>query len=205
LDVANSAGGDDQSDSWLNIPRQAKLTAAKLLDPLRQGDHCPGLSGLFAITNAIRLVLGGSYASSDRESIQIIAAGLRFLNGRLSPERAVTSALPFGLWLRLIDALGHFIHRRTARMVIAERVGPVILDREAAWMAIEQTILSGRPLLTLLQGGRYTVVSGFTHASLLLFDSSGAHWIAKSSTGIPGQRGEVKHILRPTSFVALRA
>jgi hypothetical protein len=77
--------------------------------------------------------------------------------------------------------------------------------RTAAWAAIEQQIDVWRPVLTLMRGGRYSVVSGYTDASWLLFDSGGACWISKRVTGVPGDCEGARHILYPASFLAFRA
>ena len=62
-----------------------------------------------------------------------------------------------------------------------------------------------RPLLGLFRGGRYTVLSGFTKSSLLLFDSGGAHWVSKRSTGVLTDTEGAKHVLCPASLISLRS
>lgn len=183
---------------------KAKLPAAKLIDPLQHGAQSPGLSGLYSIVNGIRLALAHKYQFSDRELAELIAAGLRFFDGRLTTERVVMCGLPLGLWLRLAEALADRTRRHSRMNLLVEREYGQGKDRASSWVTIKRVIDEGRPLLSLVQGGRYTVVSGFTSSSLLLFDSSDAHWISKFATGVPGDHDYARHVVRPTSFISLR-
>ncbi len=60
-------------------PVSSKLANASLVDPLYHGDVMIGLSGLYAITNAIRLAIAhrrqlnaGSFASRNRSPLHIV-------------------------------------------------------------------------------------------------------------------------------------
>ena len=98
-------GLSDHNDDvdQLRSPTRAKLAAASLIDPIYHGEQCPGLSGLYSIVNGIRLALAPDYHFDDRELAGLVAAGLRFFNGRLTPEQVMMCGLPFGLWLRLAE------------------------------------------------------------------------------------------------------
>lgn len=191
------------NEESLSAPRRAKLATAGVT-PLRHGPHCPGLSGIFSIVNGIRLTLGLRHQFSDRDSVALVETGLRFLNGRVTPERAVTCGLPSGLWLRLAEGLTNRVRERTGLFVSVEREYPSDSNWASAQATIEQAIERRRPLLTLMRGGRYTAVSGFTAHSLLLFDSGGAQWILKSAIGIAGNGDDAKHILYPKTFISFR-
>lgn len=186
-------------------PRRSKLPNARLVDPLWHGDQCEGLSGLYSIVNGIRLALAHKHQFDGAELHGLMVAGLRFVDGRLTPERAVTCGLRIGLWRRMAEALTHRTRDRRRVLLYLEPVFVPAHDRTAAWEAIEKAIDCWRPLLMLMRGGRYTVVCGYTTSSLLLFDSSGAYWISKRATGVPGDCHGARHIVYPASFLALRA
>lgn len=192
-------------DEGAGEPRRAKLRAATRLEPLRHSSHCPGLSGLFSIVNGVRLALAHKHVFSERQLADMISAGLRFLDGRLTAERVITCGLPTGHWLRLAEAMTYRTSRVTGVPLSVEREHVVDVNRPNAWLAIERVIEARRPLLGLFRGGRYTVLSGFTQSSLLLFDSGGAHWVSKRSTGVLTDTEGAKHVLCPASFISLRS
>ncbi|HUE79667.1 MAG TPA: hypothetical protein VMN38_08550 [Sphingomicrobium sp.] len=185
--------------------RRFKLPNARLLSPLWHGDECVGLSGLYSVVNGIRLALAHKHQFSGPELHALITAGLRFMDGRLTPQRAVACGLRVQLWRRLVEALASRTSHRSRLFVCVDRVFVRPQGRAAAWAAVEEQIDAWRPVLTLMQGGRYSVVSGYTDASFLLFDSSGACWISKRVTGVPGDCEGARHVIYPTSFLALRA
>ena len=192
-------------DEGAGESRRAKLKAATRLEPLRHSPHCPGLSGLFSIVNAIRLALADKHVFSERQLADMICAGLRFLDGRLTAERVLTCGLPTGLWLRLAEAMAYGTSRVTGSPLSVEREHVLDVSRPNVWLGIERVIEARRPLLGLFRGGRYTVLSGFTQSSLLLFDSGGAHWVSKRSTGVLTDTEGAKHVLCPASFISLRS
>lgn len=196
--------GWDEPDGKPQV-RRSKLPNARLLSPLWHGDQCEGLSGLYAIVNGIRLALAHKHQFDGPELHALIASGLRFMDGRLTPERAITSGLRIQLWRRMAEALADRTHERQRVPLFVEQVFAQPQGRSAAWAAIEREIDGWRPVLTLMRGGRYSVVSGYTDSSLLLFDSGGACWISKRVTGVPGDCDGARHIVYPASFLALRA
>jgi hypothetical protein len=185
--------------------RRFKLPNARLLSPLWHGDQCDGLSGLYAVVNGIRLVLAHKHQFNGPELHGLMIAGLRFMEGRLTPERAVASGLRIQLFRRLAEALAERARQQYRLLVFVERVFAQSEGRPAAWGAVERQIDAWRPVLTLMRGGRYSVISGYTGSSLLLFDSGGACWLSKRNTGVPGDCDGARHILYPASFLALRA
>jgi hypothetical protein len=185
--------------------RGFKLPNARLLSPLWHGDECVGLSGLYSVVNGIRLALAHKHLFDGPEVHALIRAGLQFMDGRLTPQRAVTCGLRVQLWQRMVEALVERTRQRDRLFVCVEQVFVRPEGRAAAWTAIEQQIDIWRPVLTLMRSGRYSVVSGYTDASLLLFDSGGACWISKRVTGVPGDCEGARHIVYPSSFLALRA
>lgn len=195
---------EQQGDEALG-QRRWKLPNARLIDPLWHGDQCTGLSGLYSVVNGIRLVLAHKCQFSDRELHELFAAGLRFMDGRMTPRRAVTCGLRVNAWRRLAEALTDRTRERHEVLLFADRLFVSERSRSAAWAAIEHGIEAHRAVLMLMRGGRYTVVSGYTPSSLLLFDSDGAWWISKQVTGVPGDCVGVRHLVYPSSFLTIRA
>lgn len=177
---------------------------ATLVHPLWHPERCPGLSGLYAIINAIRLALADRHPLGPSELDRLIRAGFRFLNGRLSPEQATVCGLRVTLWHALTDALIAVAQAQTGVRIVAERLMvTTVSDRLAALEVLEQAITSLRVPMMLCGGGHYTVVRGFTPASVLLLDSGESSWVARRSCGVPGDIVGRRHILFPSSFVAL--
>ena len=177
---------------------------ARLVHPLWHPERCPGLSGLYAIINAIRLALADRHPLGPSELDRLIRAGFRFLNGRLSPEQATVCGLRVTLWHALTDALIAVAQAQTGVRIVTERLMVTTMcDRLAALDVLEQAITSLRVPMMLCGGGHYTVVRGFTRASVLLLDSGDSSWVARRSCGVPGDSVGRRHILFPSSFVAL--
>jgi hypothetical protein len=182
-----------------------KLKPATLLWPLYHGDNCIGLSGLYAILNAIRLAIAHKQVLTEPELYRIMRAGLRFLEGRLTPVQLLSSGLRVNLWRSMAEAMTEVTLREAGAWA---RVEPVFVSDpgvRAAFDAIEDAIERLRPVMMLCRGGRYTVVSGYTASSLLLFDSAGSCWIKKHVCGVPGDCDSARHVLYPASFLAVSA
>ena len=186
-------------------PVGRKLKPAKLLWPLYHGDNCTGLSGLYAILNAIRLAIAYKHSLTDPELYRIMRAGLRFLEGRVTPTQLIGSGLRVNLWRTMAEAMTEVTLREAGAWVRIERVFVSGPGTRAAFDAIEDAIERLRPVMMLCRGGRYTVVSGFTTSSLLLFDSAGSCWIKKHVCGVPGDFDSARHVLYPASFLAVSA
>ena len=184
-------------------PRKAKLKNALLLSPLWQGDGCVGLSGLYAVVNAIRLALAHKRVLNSVEVHELLAAGMQFMAGRLTPRQVVLSGLRVTLWRGLVEAMAEATRRRLGERVSVERLYTPECGREAAFTTIEKAITMMRVPMMLCRGGRYTVVRGFTRSSLLLFDSAGSCWVTKRICGVPGDCDRLRHLIYPASFLAL--
>jgi hypothetical protein len=187
-------------------PTGAKLANTGLIAPLLHGDSIVGLSGLYAITNAIRLAVADRRQLNAGEVYKLMSAGFEFLSGRVTPRQAFQSGCRMSTW----RAMGHaMIEVARTRLGLNLGLDRVIVENgrstQAAFAAIENAIANWRPVLMLCRGGRYTVVSGFTSSSLLLFDSGCAWWIAKRACGVPGDGESAAHMLYPASFMALSA
>lgn len=197
--AAHWAGSDGTADTV-----NTKLPNAALISPLWQGDACLGLSGLYAIVNAIRMGLADRRPLNAKEVERLFAAGMRFTNGRLTPEQATVCGLRVSAWRAMAEALVEHTRRITGvRLVVERLMVPVWADRLAAFATLGEALLGLRVPLMLLRGGHYTVVSGITRSSLLLFDSRGACWVSKRVCGVSGDCDRARHLIYPSSFLAL--
>lgn len=187
------------------VPRCAKLRNTRLVSPLWHGEGCVGLSGLYAIVNGIRLALAHKHMMSAVEVHQLMTAGTQFLNGRLTPQQAILSGLRVTLWRNLAEAMAETTRRRLGVWIWLERLYPYGPSRDAAFATLEEAVLRMRVPMMLCRGGHYTVVSGFTPSSLLLFDSGGACWVTRRVTGVPLDCDDARHVIHPSSFVAFVA
>lgn len=182
----------------------AKLPNTALIAPLWQGEACVGLSGLYAIVNAIRLGLADRRPLNAKEVERLFAAGLRFTNGRLTPEQATVCGLRVSAWRGMAEALVEHTRRTTGvRLVIERLMVPVWADRLAAFATLREALLRLRVPMMLMRAGHYTVVSGITGSSLLLFDSAAACWVSQRVCGVPGDCDAARHLIYPASFLAL--
>ena len=195
-------GSSDQPAPRLT---SARLANASLVEPLLHGDGMDGLSGLYAIINAIQVAVAHNKILTAYEIHTLMRAGFDFLSGRLTPLQAFQSGCRVSVWRGLARAMVEVsrirlgAHLRVERLLVGDR------SRAAAFEAIEQAIAQWRPVLMLCRGGRYTVVSGSTPSSLLLFDSGGSRWMAKHACGAWSDNENARHILYPGSFMALSA
>lgn len=95
-----SGGGFDEA-----APRASyKLINAPLVWPLYHGDGCVGMSGVYAIINAIRLAIAHKRQLTGFEVDGLMRAALQFMAGRLTPDQAVLSGLRVSLWRQLVEA-----------------------------------------------------------------------------------------------------
>jgi hypothetical protein len=182
----------------------AKLTNTRLVEPLDFGDALVGLSGLYAIINAIRLAVGHRRHLTESEVCMLMAVGFDFLSGRLTPRQAFQSGCRLSLWRAMAAAIIEAARQRLGFNLGVQRLIIEGSSRDEAFFVIQAAIERWQPVLMLSRGGRYTVVSGFTPASLLLFDSR-ACWLSKHACGVPGDGESARHLLIPNSLTALQA
>lgn len=204
LRIKQPVGTGDDFDSEA-VPRRTKLRNTRLVGPLWHGDGLLGLSGIYAIVNAIRLTLAHKHILNAIEIHELLTAGTKFMSGRLTPQQAMLSGLRVTLWRRLAEAMTETTRRRIGVWIWVERLHPSDLGRDAAFATLEQAVLQMRVPMMLCRSGHYTVVSGFTPSSLLLFDSGGACWVTRRLTGVPGDCDKTRHVIYPSSFLGLVA
>jgi hypothetical protein len=205
LHALDAWGVEGSSERAAPTLTRAKLGNAGLVDPLLHGDGMVGLSGLYAVTNAIRLALADRRYITAGEAHVLMSAGFRFLSGRLTPLQVYSCGCRVSVWRGLAQAMVQTACQRLGANLRIERLAVPLGGRGGAFAAIEQAIDAWRPVLILCRGGRYKVVSGYTASSLLLFDSAGAAWLSKRACAVPGDGEGGRHVLYPASFLALSA
>lgn len=175
------------------------------LAPLYHPDHADGLYGLFAIVNALRLAVAARAPFTCRDTDELMDVGLRFMELRISLRRGVVGGVRLELWRRMADAMVYWTSRNRRMALGLEALFPrrEPISREQAFHLLERALRRHRLVLMMRGGGRYTVLTGQTQQSLLLFDSGAAGWIAKRATGVEGDCRDRRHILYPSSFLTL--
>ena len=203
-DLPRYEGNDGSEWGLKQWPDTARIPRHQL-DPLYHGDHGQGLYGLFSIVNALRLALAHRRPFTPREIDDLIDVGLRFLELRIGLRRGVVGAVRLELWLRMAQALVEHVARTKRVPLGLQALGrhEDRVSRADAFSMLEATVRKRRLMLMLRRGGLYTVVTGYTAYSLLLFDSGGGGWISKRLTGVPGDSANTRHIIYPASFLAL--
>ena len=79
--------GGAESGAALTV-RRIRHPNAQLITPLWLGDYCEGLSALYAAINGVRLALACEHRFTGPEVHQLMRAGLRYFDGRVSGYRA---------------------------------------------------------------------------------------------------------------------
>lgn len=199
---ADGEGGDTAATPGQLRPKHPN---ASLIMPLVIGDACQGLSGLYAAVNGVRLVLAHKHQFSATENHLLMRAGLRFLDGRLSPQQCVLNGLRIQLWRPMLEAIAEATRIRMGLRVGIERLFVTdVRSRDAAFDTLDEALSRRRVPMMLCRGGSYMVVSGATASSILLFDGD-AYWLAKRACGVRGDGGTLRHVMCPGSFMAFVA
>ena len=179
----------------------------RTLAPLRQGD-LDGLCGLYAITNAIRIVLYPERKLRRHDLQKLMRAGLAILSRTRTLRRAVSDGMDDLLWTKLCDA----VLAEAALIVGGEFVRSRLVDGAAAVSArdmvrsIKRSIRQGAPVLIELMGryDHWTLAVAFGASRLSLFDSYGYYWVLIASLGVDDRAGGAPHRIHPASLISLR-
>jgi hypothetical protein len=160
------------------------LPGVKLIQPVTQGQY-DGLCALYCIINGIRLVLAPHKQLSRTETGKLFACGIRFIDEEASLSRAVRRSVGVRTWPRLAERLRARAQRMTGIQMTLERplASSSPMPPDEAIAAIERLILARRAPMVFLRGKyrHYTVICGFSSASLRLFDSAGFQRVQRSS------------------------
>lgn len=182
--------------------------AAAELRPLYQGE-LDGLCGLYAIINAVRLVVYPARRLRPWELRQLFATGLATLASARRLRPTLSRGIPHRLWSKLCDSIIADAQALTGLELYAEQLfgsdDPVCAVQ--AVRRIKRQVRAGSPVLLALMD-RYdhtSVVVGFSRTRLTLFDSAGHRWVWMRSLSFDAGQPGVPHYVPPSSVVALLA
>lgn len=144
--------------------------------PLYCGDHAIGLTAVYSVVNAIKLLVAETTPLQPSEERYCLEQGWRFLSGRvaMTPDKG----LRVHLVSRLAEAMSFAFGRRRQISVRCDPIDPP-LSVEPTRDFLERCVVARRVVLILLGGAHYTVLRGYTSGSWLVFDATGRHWMQR--------------------------
>jgi hypothetical protein len=158
-------------------PRLRLAAASRSIQPFRQGD-LDGLSALYALINAVRILLHPRQHVGRRAAAGMFAAGLVALHRSGQLLRCTVRDVDQGARALLVDA----VHEQVARRY-AVKLELVLLPSAPSLRPtssyIRHAIRAGSPVLMKLAGSppHWTVAVRNTATRLSLFDSAGRRWL----------------------------
>lgn len=149
--------------------------------PIYCGEYAPGLTGLYAILNGLRLLLAELVPLKPSEEQMLLEVGWTFLSGRepLAPHRGIR----VNTMVRMAEAMAFALSRRRADWLQCDRVELREYSARATETLLERSAVAKRVVLILLGRGHYTIVRGYTRDSWLLFDATGRQWMLRRANG----------------------
>jgi hypothetical protein len=168
-----------------SLPASCSLPGAQMIEPANQGDY-DGLCGLYCIINAIRLVMAPHRELMREEVRALFAAGVRHLERKGNLPEAVHSCVSERDWPKLAERVAITAQALVCRPILLE--WPQLsknISIQDTFRRIERMIASGKGPCVFFRGKyrHYSVISGYTPASLTLFDSYGHRWLWRRSCG----------------------
>jgi hypothetical protein len=167
---------------------RARLDGIRHVSPLRQGD-LSNLCGLYSVLNAVQLACWRIPPTNDQLR-DLLKFGFRYLTKRRLLARVVAFGMDQDVWIELGTALiGHSNDLLSTSLALeplplrSGRSKPA--GASEALRMLKGTLFQGHPVLCGFGGAldHYTVLSGYSEQRLILFDSSGFHWIDQRSIG----------------------
>lgn len=168
----------------------AYMAAARTLIPLQQG-RLDGLCGLYAIVNALRLVLPRTRPLTQSEAEAVFGCGVNVLETHGQLAWATIWGVRHSIWKRLVAAMSREVAQITCVTVQPRWPlrGSSSTSRTQLFAVIETAIERHQPVLVSVAGtlNHYTVICGYGLTRLRLFDSNGHQWLGRGSCGLlPG-------------------
>lgn len=192
------------TNPWRPSPAEYTLPGARLIKPAAQGDY-DGLCGLYCLINAVRLVLAPHRELRHEEVKAVFAAGVGILARRGGLANAAHSCVTEQDWPKLAARVVKAAQSIAQRPIVLE--GPRLDNRVVGaetfdW--IEGIVASGKAPCVFIRGAyrHYSVISGYTAASLRLFDSFGYHRLLRTSCSTSNS-GSALHRLDLRSMITV--
>ncbi len=164
----------EEPEDW---PIECRLGPIGLY-PTFCGDHAPGFVGLYAIINALSLLLAETSPLKPAEERMLLDQGWKFLSGRgpVAPWHGIRT----NIFERLAEGLSLTLSRHRDHWIRCERAeltsyasGPEL------GTVFERLLVAKRAVIILLGRGHYAVLRGYTPLSWLLFDATGRMWMKR--------------------------
>ena len=175
----------------------SRLARAKReLQPLEQGD-LDSLCGLYAVINAVRLVVYPDHILTPDMLGRLFERGLRTLSHKRKLKHTVAHGIDNALWLLMCRAV---ITEAETLIECRIAIRPLI-GEDRPWRtrdavgSIKRAVRHDRPVLICLEGrlDHCSVVVGSSATRLYLFDSAGRHWISIDSLAASDRRSLKPH------------
>ena len=157
----------EQPEDWPDVYRRGP----RGLSPLYCGDHAPGLTGVYALINGLKLLLAEAAPLRPSDEIMLLELGWSFMRGRgmVAPQIGMRQHS----FNRMAEAMSFALSRRRGDWVRCEVPHMEAVHRIQAAATLERLLVAKRVVLILLGHGHYTVLRGYTRASWLVFDAMG--------------------------------
>ncbi len=189
----------------LPAPLLARLDNGRM-PPLQQGD-LDGLCGLYAVINALRLVLAPVRQVRRPEALLWFRTGLEALAETGNLEDFVAHGIGPGEWLNLMEDLTELASSKGDHYICVSQPlrYAARAPRSRMYEAIEDAIMRGRAVLITLSGvhNHYTLVSGFSSSNLWLFDSGKLQRIARAHCGTQRSGDKWRHRINVRTLTVL--
>ena len=163
--------------------------------PTYCGEHAPGLTGLYAIVNGLKLLVAADDPLKPSEVQKLLEVGWNFMKGR--DVLAANRGLRISLMMQMAQALTFAFSRRRNDQIACERVFPRPMNFKTTQPWLERAIVAKRSVIILLGYSEYTVLRGFTPDSWLLYDAAGRLWMTRKGFKRRGTFAPIFVLSRP--------
>lgn len=164
----------EEPEDW---PTECRLGPTGLY-PTYCGDHAPGFVGLYAIINALSLLLATTSPLKPAEERMLLDQGWKFLSGRgpVAPWHGIRA----NIFARLAEGLSFTLSRHRSQWIRCERAELTSCASSLeVGIIFERLLVANRAVIILLGRGHYAVLRGYTPLSWLLFDATGRMWMKR--------------------------
>ena len=179
-------------------PLSGLARAKRELQPLEQGD-LDSLCGLYAVINAVRLVVYPDHILTPGMLGRLFERGLSTLSHKRKLKQTVTQGIDNALWIPMCRAV-----IAEAEMLVERRIAICpLVGGNRPWRtrdvvgSIKRAVRHDRPVLICLEGrlDHCSVVVGSSATRFYLFDSAGRHWITINSLAASDRGSNRPHVV----------
>lgn len=187
-------------------PLSGLARAKREIQPLEQGD-LDSLCGLYAVINAVRLVVYPDHILTPGMLARLFERGLSTLSHKRKLKQTVTHGIDNALWLLMCQAVV-----TEAETLVERRIAiRPLVGEDRPWRtrdvvgSIKRAVRHDRPVLICLEGrlDHCSVVVGSSATRFYLFDSAGRHWISIDSLAASERRSNRPHFVAREGAVVI--